>query len=194
MKWITLKFPQSWSSCCADFGSTHFYWVLFLRREGNVSVLICPCYFFNLKKRILFFMALVRIYSILDMTCSEGNSFGWPRNSRNPALFVNTDPLLTLKKIWNSYFNSFHLSKFRSMITSRPLSVPGLTVLASLLRRAPALVCILLTRRLNFDSLRSSCRLKAQQTPESVITGLKISEQLTSLPCHLWYWLWGFDK
>ena len=33
------------------------------------------------------------------MTCSEGNSFGWPRNNRNPALFVNTDPLLTLKKI-----------------------------------------------------------------------------------------------
>ena len=36
---------------------------------------------------------------------------------------------------------------------------------------------------LYFDSLRSMCRLKAQQTPESVTTGVKISEQLTSLPC-----------
>ena len=123
--------------------------------------------------------------SILDMTCSEGNSFGCPRNSRNPALFVNTDPLLTLKKIKGNDFNSFHLSKFRSMITSRPLSVPGLMCLVASFWTAPALVCIFLTRRLNFDSLRSSCRLKAQQTPESVITGLKISEQLTSLPCHL---------
>ena len=43
--------------------------------------------------------------------------------------------------------------------------------------------CISSTSLLYFDSLRSMCRLKAQQTPESVTTGVKISEQLTSLPC-----------
>ena len=35
------------------------------------------------------------------------------------------------------------------------------------------------------DSFKSLCRLKAQQTPVPVITGLKISEQLTSFPSHL---------
>ena len=38
---------------------------------------------------------------------------------------------------------------------------------------------------MKLDSFKSLSRLKAQQTPVSVITGLKISEQLTSFPSHL---------
>ena len=46
------------------------------------------------------------------MTCSDGNSFGWPKNSRNPALFVNTDPSLTLKKIKDNNFIFFTCQSF----------------------------------------------------------------------------------
>ena len=42
--------------------------------------------------------------------------------------------------------------------------------------------CMVCTSLLNSESLRLSCKLKAQQTPESVMTGVKMSEQLTFSP------------
>ena len=43
---------------------------------------------------------------------------------------------------------------------------------------------ISVTSWLYVEFFKSVLRLNAQQTPESVITGVKISEQLTSFPCH----------
>ena len=42
-----------------------------------------------------------------------------------------------------------------------------------------SITCISLTSSLYWDSTKLTCPLKAQQTPVSVITGVKISEQFT---------------
>ena len=60
----------------------------------------------------------------------------------------------------------------------------GLTIESSI-------TCKSLTSLLYWDSLNSMCKLKAQQTPVSVITGVNISEQLTwvlsrRLSCCCW--------
>ena len=65
VKRITLKFPQCGPSGCADFGSTHFYWVLFPRREGNMSGLIYPCHFFNLKYHIFLLKNVDNLASLI---------------------------------------------------------------------------------------------------------------------------------
>ena len=74
------------------------------------------------------------------------------------------------------------LWEFWSRTTSRPLPMPDTTVLSFLSLGPLDSSCMVCTSLLYSESLRLSCKLKAQQTPESVMTGVKMSEQLTSSP------------
>ena len=74
---------------------------------------------------------------------------------------------------------------FWSRMTWRPLSIPEATVDASLSSGSLLGPCISFTSWLYMESFRSERWLKAQQTPESVITGVKISEQFTRFPCQV---------
>ena len=49
----------------------------------------------------------------------------------------------------------------------------------SLKKNGRSITCISLTSSLYWDSTKLTCPLKAQQTPVSVITGVKTSEQFT---------------
>ena len=80
---------------------------------------------------------------------------------------------------------SFEFAVARNRITGAPnnpaKNQPDTTFLTS----SPFWICgscMACTSLLNSESLRLSCKLKAQQTPESVMTGVKISEQLMSFP------------
>lgn len=81
-----------------------------------------------------------------------------------------------------SVFAAMDLWEFWSRKTSRPLPMPDTTFLifSSLGPFDPP--CMVCTSLLYCESLRLSCKLKAQQTPESVMTGVKMSEQLTFSP------------
>ena len=74
------------------------------------------------------------------------------------------------------------LWEFWSRTTSRPLPMPDTAVpifLSLVLFYSSCMAC---TSLLYSESLRLSCKLKAQQTPESVMTGVEMSEQLTFSP------------
>ena len=71
---------------------------------------------------------------------------------------------------------------FWSRMTWRPRPIPDATVDASLYSCNP---CISFTNWLYMESFSFDWWLKAQQTPESVMTGVKISEQLTRFPCQV---------
>ena len=114
--------------------------------------------------------------------CRSGNSEGRPKNKRKPESRVKTDLSLTLNIFRSSYVKSSDLCEFWSRMTSRPLPTPDTTFL-TFSSFSIFCSCMDLTSLLNSESLRLSCKLKAQQTPESVMTGVKISKQLTSFPC-----------
>ena len=80
---------------------------------------------------------------------------------------------------------STNLFELWSRINCKPLPVPGKIFLSFFVVVFPCISC---TNRLYFDGSRLSFMLKAQHTPESVMTGLKISEQLTSRPCQEHWW------
>ena len=97
----------------------------------------------------------------------EPGEHGFVADPENLAL-----PIFVAEDLW----------EFWSRKTSRPLPMPDTTVfIFSSLGPfdSPCMVC---TSLLYSESLRLSCKLKAQQTPESVMTGVKISEQLTFSP------------
>ena len=89
-----------------------------------------------------------------------------------------TDPANGL--LIHSLSNS-HLSEFWSIMTWSPLSIPGTAFCNCTVFLGP---CISFTSRLYFDSFRVFLPLNAQQIPKSVTTGVKMSEQLTTLPSH----------
>ena len=74
------------------------------------------------------------------------------------------------------------LWEFWSRTTSRPLPMPDTTFLIFSSVGPFDTPCMVRTSLLYSESLRLSCKLKAQQTPESVMTGVKMSEQLTFSP------------
>ena len=77
--------------------------------------------------------------------------------------------------------SNYHLSEFWSIMTWSPLSIPGTAFCNCTVFLGP---CISFTIRLYFDSFRVFLTLNAQQIPKSVTTGVKMSEQLTTLPSH----------
>ena len=82
-----------------------------------------------------------------------------------------------------------HLSEFWSIMTWRPFWIPGATVSNSIVLFCP---CISANRPLYSVSFMGFLTLNAQQIPESVTTGVKMSEQLTVLPCHEhWRSMWA---
>ena len=80
--WFTLQFPQGRPRGRCDPASADFHSVFFPRREGDVPRLNSSFGFFSKEEAF---------------TWRKGNSVDWPKKRRNPALFVKTDPSLTLK-------------------------------------------------------------------------------------------------
>ena len=80
--WFTLQFPQGRPRGRCDPASADFHSVFFPRRKGDVPRLNSSFGFFSKEEAF---------------TWRKGNSVDWPKKRRNPALFVKTDPSLTLK-------------------------------------------------------------------------------------------------
>ena len=103
---------------------------------------------------------------ILKLPCRiSGNSPGSPMKTSKPDVSDIRVPKLISSECWSIMMLSPFPFPTRALRTS-PLPSPPISF----------------TRSVNAVLRRMDSALKAQQTPESVVTGLKMSEQLTEAP------------